>query len=209
MYSDGHISFKPAANLNKRATKFLRDCGHDTDVKGDVFIGRAFDDEREDWMRLDFQLSDIKDDALWIKNTKAANAGRNMDAYRSSGAMKKILQPNQGAVSEEESATPLDEGCLSWSQTSDEVEIRFALPIDCNSKSLLVTISSSSLKISSNTISFLKDVGLQFQASQGAPFFGKIIKDDSMWSISTEDNIKVLCVTLAKSDNTNWKHLLS
>lgn len=208
MYSDGHISFKPSASLNKRATKLLRDCGHDTDVKGDVFIGRAFDDEREDWMRLDFQSSDIKDDALWIKNTQTANAGRNMDAYRSSGAMKKMLQPNQGAV-EEEQPVPLDEGYLSWSQTSDEVEVRFALPVECNSKSLVVTISSSSLKISSNTINFLKDVGPQFQAPEGAPYFGKIVKDDSMWSISTEDSIKVLCVTLAKSDNSTWKHLLS
>lgn len=209
LYSDGHIAFKPKAIVNKRASKLLRSCGHDVDVKGDAFIGRVFDDEREEWVRLDFLTSDLDDKIPWILHTKEANAGRNMGAYRTSGAMKKMLQPGQESeISDAESIAEASNGCLSWNQSAEEVEIRFALAADQTAKVLSVTISSSSLRISLKSGEVLADVGPQYQSSTGANFFGKVTKDDSMWSVSTEDNVKVLCVTLAKADSKNWSKLL-
>ena len=209
LYSDGHIAFKPKAIINKRASRLLRNCGHDVDVKGDAFIGRVFDDEREEWVRMDFLRSDLEDKTPWILSTKEANAGRNMGAYRTSGAMKKMLQPGQESeTTGAESTTEENNGCLSWNQTAEEVEIRFALAADQTAKVLAVTITSGSLRISLKSGEMLTDVGPQYQSSTGANFFEKVIKDDSMWSVSTEDDIKVLCVTLAKADNKNWSKLL-
>ena len=214
MYTDGHISFKPKALFNRRASKLLRNCGHDTDVKGDAFIGRAFDDEREEWVRLDFLSDDLDDGSPWISATKAANAGRNMGAYRTSGAMKKIIQPGQDAeVSVEEkllndTAAAASSGYLSWNQTTDEVEVRFALSPEQTAKILSVTILTNALRISLKSGDKLSTIGEKFQSSEGGLLFGRVKIDDSMWSVSTEDNIKVLCVTLAKADSTNWKSLL-
>ena len=209
LYSDGHIAFKSKAIVNKRASRLLRNCGHDVDVKGDAFIGRVFDDEREEWVRLDFLTSDLDDKTPWILHTKEANAGRNMGAYRTSGAMKKMIQPGQESeMSGAESTTDANNGCLSWNQTADEVEIRFALAADQTATVLAVIISSSSLRISLKSGELLTDIGPQYQTLTGASFFGKVLKDDSMWSVSTEDNIKVLCVTLAKADSKNWSKLL-
>lgn len=211
MYSDGHIAFKPKASINKRASKLLRNCGHDTDVKGDAFVGRAFDDEREEWVRLDFLLSDLDDQESWISDTKAANTGRNMGAYRTSGAMKKIIQPGGGSDSEDTSMQPeasVDNSYLSWNQTADEVEIRFELANDLSAKQLTVVISSTTVRISLKSDEPLANVGSKFQAAEGAPLFGRIVKDDSSWSVSVEGNIKVLCLTLIKADSSNWKSIL-
>ena len=212
MYSDGHIAFKLNAPTNSRATKLLRSCGHDIDVKGDVFVGRSFDDEREEWMRLDFNVKDLDGNSPWIGITKSANVGRNMGAYRTSGAMKKMIQPGTAATDEEVgalSAEPINKGYLSWDQSIDEVEVRFALSLTCTAKSLIVTITSSSLRICGKSGEHVGDVGQQFQSADGALFFGKIRKDDSMWSISTENDMKVLTITLAKADGINWHQLLS
>lgn len=212
MYSDGHIAFKLNPPTNSRATKLLRSCGQDIDVKGDVFVGRSFDDEREEWTRLDFNINDLDSNSPWISSTKSANVGRNMGAYRTSGAMKKMIQPGTAAADEElgaQSAEPIDKGYMSWSQSIDEVEVRFALLITCTAKSLIVTITSSSLRICGKSGEHIGDVGQQFQTPGGAPLFGKIIKDDSTWSISTENDMKVLTITLAKADSINWHQFLS
>lgn len=206
MYSDGHIAFKKNATINKRATKLLRSCGHDIDVKGDTFIGRAFDDEREEWRRLDFTTEDLNESSPWIGSTKAANIGRNMGAYRTSGAMQKMLQPNAATIEDTPTESSEPKGYLSWNQTSDEVEVRFALPADCTAKSITVTISSSSLRIVDKGNQIINEIGSQYQTAEGARYYGKIVKDDSMWSISVEDKMKILCVTLAKADSSNWQH---
>lgn len=211
MYSDGHIAFKPNPPLNRRATKLLRNCGHDIDVKGDVFVGRSFDDEREEWMRLDITLDDMDDNSPWICVTKSANVGRNMGAYRTSGAMQKMIQPGAAATDSEceaQSSDLVDNGFLSLNQSSDEVEVRFALPLSCTAKSLIVTITSSSLRICKKSGEQIAGVGESIQTATGALLFGRIIKDDSMWSLSTENDIKVLMITLAKADNSNWRQLL-
>lgn len=221
MYSDGYITFKPRCIVNKRATKLLRDCGHDVDVKGDVFIGRAFDDEREEWVRLDFTLSDMDESSAWVISTSKANVGRNMGAYRTSGAMKKIMQPNSSNSNDDSAGNggvkaveELDTGYLSWNQTSDEVEIRLLLSAENNAKNINVIITSTTLRItpkvppSAGSEPSLLTVGSQFQTLSGASLFSRITKDESSWSIAIEDNMKVLTVTLAKADTLSWKHLL-
>lgn len=211
MYSDGHIAFKPKASINKRATKLLRNCGHDADVKGDAFVGRAFDDEREEWVRLDFLLSDLDENESWISSTKVANTGRNMGAYRTSGAMKKIIQPGGESDSIDtslQSGASVDNSFLSWNQTADEVELRFELAIDLSAKQLAVVISSTTVCITLKSGESLATVGPKFQAQGGALLFGRIVKDDSSWSVSVEGNMKVLCLTLIKADSSNWKSIL-
>lgn len=209
MYSDGHVAFKPKAPINQRASKLLRNCGHDTDVKGDAFVGRAFDDEREEWVRLDFLLSDLDDSESWISETKVANSGRNMGAYRTSGAMQKIIQP--GVDSNDtilQSVASSDNSFQSWSQTSDEVEVRFELAFELNAKLLMVIISSTSVSITLKSGEHLANVGLKFQDPAGAVLYGRIVKDDSTWSVSVEGGIKVLCLTLVKADSSNWKSII-
>jgi hypothetical protein len=54
--------------LNSRATALVSACGaNPTDVLGDAFVARAYDNEAEDMKRLDFSLRDMEPSAKWFR----------------------------------------------------------------------------------------------------------------------------------------------
>lgn len=53
--------------LNSRASEICGLAGKPTSVYGDCFIARIFDDNADDFRRLDFKLNELSSDAEWIK----------------------------------------------------------------------------------------------------------------------------------------------
>lgn len=209
MYADGRSAFKPECKLNVRATSLLAAAGHAMEVKGDVYIGRAFDDEREEWERRDFLLSDATVDAAWCVQAQSANAGKSLNSYRTSGAMQMLNGGGSGGGSNGDSSSSAVAamGYLSFNESEDEIEVRFALPTDCTAGSLEVVIGASTLKIKSKSGAKLPDVLDELQT--GAELSGPVYRDDSTWGIAHEGDKKVLTVTLTKLDGSSiWKCLL-
>ena len=204
MYCDGHSGLKPGCKSNSRATALAKACGHAIEIRGDCFIGRAFDDEREEWERRDFLVADMNLDAPWVLQAKAANAGKNMSGHRTSGIQQKLLG-SSGSSDDNGS----EEGYLSFTESSDEIEVRFALPTGCSAGQLNVVIGGSKLKIQLKSGEKLPLVSPALQEESGAELSGNVIKDESTWAVAQEGDQRVLTITLANVEGSSiWKELL-
>ena len=204
MYCDGHSGLKPDCKSNARATALVKACGHAIDIRGDCFIGRAFDDEREEWERRDFLIADMSIDAPWVLQAIAANAGKNLSGHRTSGIQQKLLG---SGGSDGDSGS--EEGYLSFTESNDEIEVRFALPNECSAGQLNVVIGGSKLKVQLKNGEKLPLVSPALQGESGADLSGNVIKDESTWAVAQEGGQRVLTITLAKVEgSTIWKGLL-
>lgn len=211
LYCDANRSFK-SLRSNVRATRLLQEAGHtEALIHGDCFFGRALDDERIEWERLDFSIEDLNSDASWVRAAKAANAGKNLSAYTSTGALKMIQQQQQhqqNSNSQETGCVKGDESQneMSWSQTSDEVELRFNVPTSLTSKDIKVVIGAKKLAI--NVVnSDVTPIPPSFErfVGNGIELYNTVSVGDSTWSLMTEGkDKKVLCVTLSKAVNVTW-----
>ena len=74
MYVDDQGQGKGSAP-NARASHFCTACGLPTDVVGDAFIARAWDDQ-DGFERRDFTISDISSDAPWVREAYQMNSQR-------------------------------------------------------------------------------------------------------------------------------------
>jgi hypothetical protein len=118
MYS--HCDGKDSGlEINSRATEIAQACGHlSTIVYGDAFLSRYYDNEDEEWKRLDFHISEADLSSEWIQEVSRMNQGKNMSSYTTGGTLQQILTNSQAAQPIQET----DER-IKWSQTSDEVEV--------------------------------------------------------------------------------------
>merc|ERR1719163_2554889 len=61
--------------LNSRAIGLVQACGYDgQQFRGDIFLGRMFDDGDDEWRRIDFTSADCSSDAPWVALTKQQRA---------------------------------------------------------------------------------------------------------------------------------------
>ena len=74
MYVDDQGQGKGSAP-NARASKFCMACGLPTDVVGDAFVARAWDDQ-DGFERRDFTISEISSDAPWVLDAYKLNQER-------------------------------------------------------------------------------------------------------------------------------------
>jgi tetratricopeptide (TPR) repeat protein len=74
MYVDDKGQGKGSAP-NARASAICTACGVPTDVVGDVFVARAWDDQ-DGFERQDLTIADLSSDAPWVREAVALNAGR-------------------------------------------------------------------------------------------------------------------------------------
>lgn len=58
--------------INPRASEIANCAGKPTEVRGDVFVARVFDNE-EEFKRLDFTLGEVSSSAPWVKQAVAQN----------------------------------------------------------------------------------------------------------------------------------------
>eukprot|EP01083_Nonionella_stella_P045397 121972_1 len=72
-YDDNAVA--NGAEVNTRATELAALCGLPSPrIIGDVFIARTHDDDKEDFRRLDFALSECASDAEWVKAARERRA---------------------------------------------------------------------------------------------------------------------------------------
>jgi len=215
LYCDMNRSFK-SLQPNVRATRLLQDAGHtEALIHGDCYFGRALDDERIEWERLDFTTSDLSSDASWLRAAKSANQGKNMSAYTSTGALKSVQQQQQkqgsggastGNSDRDSGDTEGESGALmTWSQNSEEVELKFVIPASMPSKRLKIVISARKLTINVVDGSTTPiPPSIQRFMGEGVELYNAVNVGDSTWSIGTEGKEKVLCVSLAKAVAVTW-----
>ena len=94
--------FTDGLTLNERASGILLACGHQLPesagqnkpgIYGDVFIGRAYDNEEEEWKRMDFTLEDLMPNSQWIRKKKTSGGGGGVGkgaAPSLTGSMKQL-----------------------------------------------------------------------------------------------------------------------
>jgi hypothetical protein len=221
MYCDGNSSFRGGAQRpNLRATALLRACGMEKMVvMGDAFMGRAKDDERVAWERLDFVESDLDLKSVWIRDTAKFNAGKDMGKYTTSGALQGLHATQQQQLQNIKARPPpaivekeFAGDQYTWTQTEEEVEVRMVLPEGLLAKQLSVKITSAGLKISRKTGAAVEGLHAAFAgedaASAGAALFAPIIAADSTWSVAEEREGRILTASLAKGSSKTWKSLL-
>ncbi|XP_063931498.1 uncharacterized protein LOC135143552 [Zophobas morio] len=59
--------------VNSRATSLAQLCGLTTEVRGDAFVAKVFENTKEEFKRLDFRLSECRSEAAWISEAKLFN----------------------------------------------------------------------------------------------------------------------------------------
>merc|ERR1719420_2854325 len=62
---------------NSRVSGIVQACGYPGQTfRGDCFIGRVFDDNEDEWRRIDFTMKDCSTDAAWVETTKKQRSNR-------------------------------------------------------------------------------------------------------------------------------------
>jgi hypothetical protein len=202
--------------LNTRATSLVQACGHANQIFGDAFIGRYYDNEEFPWERRDFVFEDMQSDAAWVIEARNRNQGKNAaTAYSTSSVLQNMLNSNNTAMINDapKSTTmartdfvadqPIDDN-LTWSQTSDEVEIRLKLNKDVKKSDLAVKLQSKKLQITVKNDSSLTLTHPVF-GIEGSPLSNSIDPDSSAWTLEKSSAGDVIVVfTLAKSKPVQW-----
>jgi hypothetical protein len=193
--------------LNARATALLQSCGHqppqhegakELGVHGDVFVGRAYDNEEDEWRRMDFTPEEVEGHANWIAVARAKGGGGGLGgtagAHSLSSVMKKMgeAQVADGGAGGADSAAQQqlqqekDLG-YSWNQTDDEVEIKFVVPAETKAKDVKVNFGREKIKIT-----------VSGELLTEGPTGGKIMVDDCTYTLQDDKGGRELCIVLGK-----------
>ena len=122
LYCDGNAVAKKL-QVNSRATELAKACGHSLIVHGDAFVGRSYDNEEEEWLRLNITENEIRPDATWVLETAKANEGKNLAKYSSSGVMAQQLSQLSGGASGGTTVAPVVTDVLAVSEDSDSTRV--------------------------------------------------------------------------------------
>ena len=175
---------------NERASNLVAMSGHrlpeavgqkTAGVYGDVFVGRCLDDEgRDDWLRVDFTELDLEERADWIQIARAQGGGGGSGASNVAS-----LTGTMGQLKTKEE----DLG-YTWTQTVDEVELKFAVAANIRGKDVNIKFSRSSL-----TVKVAGETLLE------GPTGGAVVVDDSTYTLQDDDKGgRELCLIMGKHD---------
>ena len=192
-----------SATKNDRANALMEACGHgqksqDAAVRGDVFVGRCVDNEAEEWRRIDFVPSDAALDVDWIRVaiTKGGGGGSGSggSAHSLSGVLQKMQQTqvsdnNSNNSAATNAAIENKDKTFSWTQSDDEVELCFAVASGTKAKYVKVQFGRDTLKVT-----------LAGQTSIQGKTGGKVLVDESTYTLQDEGKGRELCVVLAKAN---------
>ena len=211
MYSSDYAkSVNPPLNVNTRAMELMRACGHaisdssDNAIRGDVFVGRYYDDEIKDvWKRIDFTIEDANPKSQWCIDAMIKGGGGTGSAPPSlSGMMAQANTATKNNSStynnahEGEQEIQGDNGTYHWSQTNDDVELRFSVASGTKAKYVKVSFAPLSLKVT-----------VAGQTLMSGDTGGKVAVDDSTYTLEDSCNGKELTVTLGKKiPGTRWSY---
>lgn len=137
---------------NCRASGLVQACGYPGQTfRGDVFIGRVFDDNEDEWRRIDFSLKDCSTDAHWVQLCKKQRANRSSSDMASLASKVGANNPAHinPAMLGDQSAPGGDTEKYKWRQTEEEVEITFKKDglVKGDKKSVKVVFARERLKV--------------------------------------------------------------
>lgn len=202
--------------LNKRATELMKACGHalpsdssnedgkPSGVYGDVFVGRCHDNEMEDiWERVDINVEEIEGDldiVEWCRTARKKGGGGGQGGSSAASLSSTLQNMGKGggndAMSHKRAITggmyqEGEENGYKWSQTEEEVELRFAVAPGTKAKYVKVKFGQKTLKVT-----------VAGQTLCDGETWGSVQVDESTYTL--QDNAEVqgreLCVTLSKKD---------
>merc|ERR1712113_675858 len=164
--------------------------------RGDIFVGRVFDDNEDVWRRESFTLNDCSTDAAWVAKTKAQRANRSSSDVANLASQIGAKNPAHITPSMLQDATPQGEtDDYTWRQTEEEVEITFKTEglQKGDKKSVTVNFSRKRLNVvAKGKVLFDAELAMPTQP------------DESIWTLSDS----VLQITLAKAESESWSKLL-
>ena len=212
----------PAQDLpfNARATALMTACGHNVGgsgggVHGDVFVGRAHDNEATDvWERVDFIATDADPGAPWCRVARQSGGGGGAGKAAAHSLSQLVQQTQQQQSSNQQpmqildgqnsnsnsnnsnfgmnGAPPMMESWGQWTQTDEEVELRLSVAAGTKSKYCKVTFGRTLLKV----------VVAGQVLLQGTPF-DPIVADECTYTLEDGDDGptgRLLCITLSKTE---------
>eukprot|EP00532_Pseudo-nitzschia_australis_P006944 CAMPEP_0168166332 /NCGR_PEP_ID=MMETSP0139_2-20121125/1969_1 /TAXON_ID=44445 /ORGANISM="Pseudo-nitzschia australis, Strain 10249 10 AB" /LENGTH=364 /DNA_ID=CAMNT_0008083519 /DNA_START=68 /DNA_END=1159 /DNA_ORIENTATION=+ len=236
MYGDDNARTKNHP-FNQRATNLMMACGHafppssgkagdnDNDdgkpngMYGDVFVGRAIDDEAGDiWERVDMTPEEVQGDLTkqqWCKIARRKGGGGGHGGAAAS--LSKTLQnfqnqhqqaTNTGGSTTHENPTASEAGAesdsekYSWTQTNDEVELKFVVPKETKAKNVKIKFGLKSIKVSLTGVSGCDEKNDGLLLLCDGETWDQIDVDGSTFTLQDEPGAKPtgreLCVSLEK-----------
>lgn len=183
---------------NPRASGLVQACGYPAQTfRGDIFVGRVFDDTKDEWRRIDLTLKDCSTDAAWVLTTKKQRENRSVGDLSSLAG--KIGAKNPAHITPDmlQEAAPTGEtDQYKWCQKEDEVEVTFKKEglLKGDKKLVKVVFKRQQLKVEAKG-EVLIDSAL----------FGPTNPDESTWTLSDG----VLQVTLSKANEESWSTLVN
>lgn len=196
IYQNGN-SGTESLQVNTRIMGLMEACGlkPNGETRGDVFVSRYVDDDKEIWKRVDFLVEDCSSDAQWVKDSLKLNAGRSI-----SGSSLSSILANQaaaaggagggGRVNEKDAGFSTQDqdnksklSCF-WTQTPDEIEGVSPLPRDfeVTKKDVKVKFLQTRLEVS-----FKGQPDVNLTGDLGGP----IDIDGCTWNFDGKGNIVV------------------
>lgn len=217
---------KHGLSFNSRATALLTACGHAASdgVYGDVFCGRANDNEEVDvWERTDFLSADTDAGADWCRVARGAGGGGGSGGRTAASSLSNLVARSQMATRNDNSVQVMDgsggnqganigtdaygmnavypvvESWGSWTQTAEEVELKFAVTAGTKSKYCKVQFGRNSVK-----------VVVAGQTLLQGTTFDPISLDESTFTLQDEGPTnRELCVTLGKVEfGRTWVYVV-
>jgi hypothetical protein len=208
---------------NKRATALVIACGHSLPqpVMGDIFVGRAHDDESKEWERLNFNALEADAKANWCRQARSSGGGGGQGGKSATAvsSLSNMMQQQLSAATGQGKAPPqiigggtngmsetrnnmfgmdgasaVMEEWGSWTQSSDEVELKLPVNADIKAKDCQVIFKRQSLKVSVRNV-------VQLEGT----LFGSVVPDDCTYTIESGvlqdgDNGRELCITVTKAE---------
>ena len=200
--------------LNERATALMTSCGHATPnggVFGDVFVGRAKDNEATDvWERIDFTIEDADPKSEWCRIARGAGGGGGSGAAAASSLSNLVSQQQgmkitdgtpdaqDGSLYGYNGAPPVVESWGTWTQSDEEVELKFAIAPGTKAKYCKINFGRTSMKVTVSGTVLLNGTT-----------FDPIVTDESTYTLQDEGPTgRELCVTIAKTDPRKWSYIV-
>ncbi|CAJ1967761.1 unnamed protein product [Cylindrotheca closterium] len=197
---------------NERATKLVTACGHSLPkaICGDVFIGRAYDNEEFEWERVDFRASDASPTAAWCRVARQKGGGGGQGGSASSlnslvqqqmnvsGGPPHVVAPQTQALYGMDGAPAVVEDWGSWTQSADEVEAKLSIPSGTKSKDCKISFKRNQLS-----------VAVHGETKISGILFSAIVPDDCTFTMEdAKDGTRDLCITLTKAnEGSTWSFL--
>lgn len=180
--------------FNSRATALLQACGHQSNsMHGDVFVGRYHDNEVEDiWERVDCTEDEVQGDLAskeWIKIAKQKGGGGGVGTAASS----------LGGIMNGQSNVGQEDG-YKWSQTEDEVELKFSVAAGTKAKYCKVKFGLKTLRVT-----------VAGQTLCDGSTWGAVVVDESTYTIQDDPESETgreLCISLGKQTNEHWNYAI-